>query len=143
MALDGLTAGQDITLTFTDANGDIKIVLIENFTWKYDTNIPKKVTMDGVTRHPKFWQGCSGSFTLFRTNATLEVYFSQGEGAYLLGGDQIPVTITQTITNADGTQNQWQFVDAVLDLSDGGNYSGQDTVTQTVTWMAAQRIQTI
>lgn len=143
MSLDGLTAGIDNKLTFTDANGNIVVTDIENFKWKYDTNIPKKVAMDGTTRHPKFWQGCSGSMTIFRTNATLEVYFSQGESSYLLGGDQIPVTITQTITNADGTQNQWQFIDAVLDLTDGGEYSGQDVVAQTVAFYAAKRSQTI
>jgi hypothetical protein len=143
MSLDGLTAGIDNKLTFTDANGNLQVTTIENFKWKYDTSIPKKVQMDGTTRHPKFWQGVSGDFTVFRTNPILEQYFSQAEGAYYLGGDQIPVTITQTITNADGTQNQWQFIDCVLDMTDGGNYSGSDVVTQTVTFMGAQRPQTI
>lgn len=143
MALDGLTSGIDNKLTFTDLNGNLVVQPIENFKWKYDTNIPKKVQMDGVTRHPKFWHGQSGEFTVFRDSPVLERYFSQGEGAYLLGGDQIPVTITQTIRNADGTSNQWQFIDAVLDMSDGGTYSGNDVVTQTINFFSAERIQTI
>lgn len=143
MALDGLTSGIDNTLTFTDVNGNLQVANIQNFTWKQDTNIPKKVQMDGVTRHPKFFQGSSGNFSVFRTNAVMEIYFSQSEAAYLLGGDQIPVTITQTIRNADGTINQFQFVNGVLDLTDGGTFSGDDVATQSISFMASQRIQTI
>lgn len=143
MALDGLSAGQDCKLTFTDANGNIQVSKIQNFRWKYDTNIPKKILMSGATLHPKFWQGCSGSFSVFRSGADLEIYFSEGEQSYLLGGDQIPVTITETIRNIDGTYNQWQFINGVLDLSDGGDFNGNDVVEQTVTFYASQRLRTI
>src|SRR5271166_5234906 len=123
MPLDGLTSGIDHKITITDLNGVQQFAIIENFTAKEDAPVDKIVAMDGTVRHPKFHQGWSGSFTLERNSAFQDSYFAQQEASYYLGADQVPVVITETITENDGSVSQWQFSQVVLVFDNAGNYS--------------------
>ncbi len=139
MSLDGLTSGIDNKITFTDANGVEHFQLIENFTSKEDATVDKKITMDGRVRHPKFHSGWSGSFSLQRNGNFTDAYFASQEAAYYLGADQLPITITQTITESDGTVSQYQYTSVVLVFESAGNYSGQEISMLNVSFMGERR----
>ena len=143
MPLDGLTSGIDNKITITDLNGVQQFAILENFTAKEDAPVDKVVAMDGNVRHPKFHQGWSGSFTIERNGPFQDAYFAQQEASYYLGADQIPATITQTITENNGTVSQWQFSQVVLTFEDAGNYSGTEIVKQNVSFMASRRFQLV
>lgn len=139
MPAAGLTIGADSKLTFVDVNGINRFLLLSNFTFKEDANINKKVMMDGEVRLPKFHTGISGSFNIERSNNDTDAYFASQEAAYYLGGDQLPMTITQTITESNGTVSQYQFTNVVLVLENGGSYSGEESVSMSVSFMASRR----
>lgn len=143
MPLDGLTSGIDHKIVITDINGVENFAIIENFTAKEDAPVDKIVAMDGTVRHPKFHQGWSGSFTIERNSAFQDSYFAAQESSYYLGLDQIPVTITETITENDGTVSQWQFSQVVLVFDTIGSFSGTEIVKQSVSFMAARRFQLV
>ncbi len=139
MAVDGLISGIDSKITFNDVNGVQKFVILENFTSKEDAVILKEISIDGVPRHPKLHQGWSGSFTLQRTNDVMDRYIALQEAAYYQGIDQVPMTITQTITEVNGSVSQYQYTGVVIALEDAGNYSGTEIVKQRVTFMARRK----
>lgn len=141
MPLDGLTSGIDHKITFTDINGVENFALIESFTSKEDATTDKLIQMDGNVRHPKFHQGWSGTIVLQRNSNFIDAYFAAQEASYYAGLDQIPVTITETITENDGTVSQWQYQQCVLTLDDAGSYSGTEIVKERMTFMASRKIK--
>src|ERR1700679_4233390 len=126
MAANGLSTGIDHRLTFTDITGVQNFVIIENFTAKEDAVIGKEIAIDGTVRHPKFHEGWSGDFTLQRSSNVMDNYIAIQEAAYYQGIDQLPVTITETITEPDGTVSQYQYTNVVVMMNDAGNWTGTD-----------------
>jgi hypothetical protein len=143
MPANGLNTGIDHKIVFTDINGVRQFIIIENFTSKEDAVMDKVVAMDGNVRHPKFHEGWSGSFTLQRTNNVMDNYIALQEASYYLGTDQIPMTITETITEPDGSTNQYQYTNVVVALEDAGNWSGTEIVRQRVSFMASRKIELV
>ncbi len=141
MAANGLSTGIDHKLVFNDINGVENFVIIENFTSKEDAVVGKEIAMDGTVRHPKFHEGWSGSFTLQRTSNFADNYFALQEAAYYLGIDQLPMIITETITEPDGSINQYQYTNVVLALEDAGNWSGTEIVKQRISFMASRKLE--
>ena len=141
MPLNGLTSGIDTRISFIDVNGVEHFALVESFTSKEDATTDKLIQIDGNVRHPKFHQGWLGSFVLQRNSSFTDAYFAAQEASYYLGIDQIPVTITQTITENDGSVSQWQYTQCVITLEDAGNYSGTEIVKQNVSFMGARKLQ--
>lgn len=139
--LDGLTSGQSTRLTIVDIDGVKNFSIIEAFSASENANIPDHTAMDGITRHPKFHMGWSGSFTYQRGSPALDNYIASSERNYYEGGDQVDATITQTISELDGTKSEWQFTGCVFMLTDGGQYSGTDIVKQSVTFKAKRKIR--
>lgn len=141
MPLNGLTSGIDSKITFIDITGVLRFAILESFTAKEDATTGKEIAIDGSVRHPKFHQGWSGSFVLERGSNFMDAYIATQETNYNLGLDQIPVTITQTITETDGTVSQYQYINCVVTLENSGNYSGTEIAKQNCTFMASRKIE--
>lgn len=140
-SLDGLTSGQSSTVTWTDIDGNKKFEILESFTFRENSNISDETAIDGVTRHPKFYMGWHGSAVYQRGSSALDDYFASQERNYYLGGDQINMTITQTIKEVNGSTTQWQFTGVVLMMEDGGSFSGTAIVKQSISWKANRRMK--
>lgn len=140
-SLDGLTSGISTTITFTNADGTQKWAILESFQSKPDAPTIKKVDINGKPRHAILPQGWSGTATMQRGSAALDSYWAAFERNYRLGGDQVDVTITQTIKDPDGTTSQWQYVDCAVVLEDAGTYSGTDIVMQSISFQCAAKQQ--
>jgi hypothetical protein len=143
MPANGLSTGIDHKLTFRDINGVQQFVIIESFMAKEDASIGKEIAMDGLVRHPKFHQGWSGSFVLQRSNNVMDHYIALQEAAYYRGVDQIPMTITETITETDGSISQYQYTNVVINLEDAGNWSGNEIAKQRIAFNASRRLELV
>ncbi len=141
MPLDGLTSGIDATLTLSDSTGILLFTLLESFTSREDATVDKLIQINGQVRHPKFHQGWSGTFMWQRNSAVLDSYIAQQEVRYYEKHDQINATINLLLTESNGTISQWQYRDCVFSLEDAGNYSGTEIVKQTLSFMAATKVQ--
>lgn len=137
---DGLTSGQSITIAWTDIDGNKDFEILESFTFKENSNAPDETAMDGTTRHPLFLFGWTGSAVFQRGSNFIDNYFAARERNYYLGGDQIDMTITQTIKELNGNISQYQFTGAVLQMEDGGTSSGTEIMKQTISWKSKRRI---
>jgi hypothetical protein len=141
MPANGLSTGIDSKLTFNDINGVLRVITIESLTAKEDATIGKEIAMDGTVRHPKFHQGWSGSFVIQRSNNVMDNYIALQEASYYVGVDQLPMTITQTITEVNGSVSQYQYTNVVIALEDSGMWSGTDVVKQHVSFSASRKLE--
>ncbi len=141
MPANGLNTGIDVKISFSDADGVQQFAILESFDAAENANAPEKVGIDGSTRFPKFHLGWKGTFVYQRNSNVLDAYIALQESQYYLGVDQLPGTITQTITENDGTVSQYSYSNVVLILEDAGTWSGTDIVTQKFSFMASRKQQ--
>ena len=141
MPANGLNYGIDVKITFTDATGVQQFAILESFSAAENANAPEKVAIDGTTRFPKFHFGWKGSFVFQRNSNVLDNYIALQEAQYYLGVDQLPGTITQTITENNGAISQFTYSNVVLVLEDAGHWSGTDIVMETFSFQASRKQQ--
>jgi len=142
MPVNGFTVGRDVTLTVIDGSGSpLPLGLITNFTSKQETTEQKVKGLDGITRPVKFYDGWSGSFDIERQDSTVDNYFAGLEEDYYAGISEKPSSITETITEVDGSVSQYKYQGVLLKLDDAGGKSGDKTVAQKLSFYASRRIK--
>jgi hypothetical protein len=141
MPLNGFSVGRDITLDVNGPTGPIRLNLITGFTRKQDTTDVRVKGLDGSTRHLVFYDGWSGSFDLERQDSVVDDLFSQLESDYYSGLNTPGMTITETITEVDGSVSQYRYTDVVLRLDDAGDWRGENSVKQRIGFMARRRFK--
>jgi hypothetical protein len=141
MPLNGFTVGRDLALNVQTPNGALSLTGLTKFTAKPDNKDQKLTLMSGRTVHLVFPDGWSGSFEVERIDSTFDDFFAAQEANYYAGLDLLPSTITETITEASGAVSQYQFVGVIFKLDDAGDWAGDATVKQKLSFVAEQRIK--
>ena len=140
MPVNQFNVGRDLTLTVVTGSGPLELTLITAFRSKQDSTEQKIKGIDGITRHVRFMDGWSGTFNLERRDRTVDDYFNQLETDYYAGIDETEVTITETITESDGSVTQYRYRDVLLKLDDAGEWRGDNTVKMSLGFIASRRM---
>lgn len=138
--LDGLTSGISTQIEITNVDGVKKFEILESFHSVQVAPILSETAIDGITRHPQLHREWTGTLVFQRGSNVLDLYVAERERFYYEGGDQVNLTVTQTIKELNGTVTRFQFTDLVLEMEDGGTYSGTDIVRQSFSWKCRRRI---
>jgi hypothetical protein len=141
MPLNGFSVGRDIATNIQTPTGSLNLSLITKFSAKPETTDKKIKGIDGRTRHLIFPDGWTGSFEVERQDSTVDDFFAAQEASYFAGQNLLPSTITETITEVSGATTQYQFTGVILKLDDAGDWAGDDSVKQKITFMAETRIK--
>lgn len=141
MPTNFFTTGRDIALDITTPDGPLRFSLITGFSSKPDITDQKVKGLDGITRHARFPDGWTGQFMVTRQDATIDNYFAQLEANYYAGLNEKPATITETITEPNGSVSQYRYLQVLLKLDDAGDYKGDKTVEQKVSFVASRRVK--
>lgn len=141
MPNNNFSVGRDISLTIITGSGPLRLNLQTNFTANQKTTDQTIKGLDGITRPVRFFDGWAGSLSLERQDSTIDDYFTQLESNYYAGINEQPVTITETITEVSGAISQYRYLGVLLSLADGGSWSSDSTVKQTINWVASRRIK--
>ena len=141
MPLNNFNVGRDVTLDIVGPSGPQRFNLITGFQSKQESTETRIKGLDGITRTVRFFDGWSGSFTIERQDSTLDDLFAQLEQNYYSGFNEQPMTITQTIQEVSGATTQYRYLNVVLKLDDAGNWQGDQTVKQTLSFMSSQRVK--
>src|ERR1700682_1229246 len=135
------SGGRDITLSVVTASGPLNFNLITSFKSKPDTTDAKVKGLDGITRHVRFMDGWSGSFMIERQDSTVDDYFAQIEANYYAGLSEQGATITETITEPSGQMTQYRYIRVLLRLDDAGEWRGDATVKQSLSFVSSNRLK--
>lgn len=135
----GYTVGRDIAVDINTPAGKLRIPKIISFDSKPQVATQKITPLNGVTDEIQIPTGWHGTITAERMDATLDDFWAKWEDNYYNGIDQPRGTITETITEANGTVSVFRYEGVSFHLTDAGNKQGEKTVNQTLSWTANRR----
>ncbi len=141
MPVNGFSVGRDVSLSIVTASGPLRLSLITGFSAKPNTKDQPIKGMDGVTRHLRLPDGWAGSFDVERQDSTVDDYFAQLEANYYAGQNEAPATITETITEPNGSVTQYRYTGVLLKLDDAGSWTGDASVKQRLSFIASRKLK--
>lgn len=139
MPLNGFSVGRDVSLDIVTPTGPIRFSMVTKFMSKQDLVDKKIKGLDGITRHLRFPDGWTGSFEIERQDSTADDYFAAQEENYYQGQNELPCTITETIQEVNGSITQYRYVGVLLKFEDAGEWKGDESVKQKVSFVSARR----
>jgi len=142
MSNNSFSSGRNITLTVVTASGPLELNQITGFQSAPVLRSIASNCIDGVMRNVDVPEGWRGTFTIARQDNTLDEYFAKREADYFAGKTAQPATITETISEGDGSISQYRYIGVTLRLADAGGWQAGQTVKQSVSFLAAQRMST-
>ncbi|WP_416052753.1 hypothetical protein [Cupriavidus basilensis] len=141
MPLNGFSVGRDISTNIQTPTGLLPLPGLTKFSAKPETTVKKVKLINGRTKTLIFPDGWAGSFEVERMNGDIDTFFAAQEANYYAGQNLLPSSITETITEADGSTSQYQYTGVILKLDDSGDWAGDETVKQKLSFTAETRIK--
>lgn len=126
--------GRDLAVSFT-AGGQT----IAQFGLHTDTHIKpmwtetrsKPTNNGGIPEARTIYGGYEVDLTFDRVDGTGDAIMQFLEDNYIAGNPDIIVTLQVTIRNANGTVDQFLYLDGIMYPTDGGHFKQTDNVPQT------------
>ncbi|QBJ80514.1 hypothetical protein [Aquitalea sp. USM4] len=137
----GYNTGKDVALDINGPNGPIRISKIMSFDSKPKTTSQEITPLNGQTDELLIPKGWTGSFEVERTDATLDTWWAQFESDYYNGVPQAAATITETISETDGSVSVFRYTNVIMKLEDAGKKEGDKTIRMSVSFTARRRIK--
>lgn len=142
MPMNGFNVGRDISVQIVGYDGTIKsFALLTGFDSKQNTNKVSIKAMDGIVRFLEIPDGWDGTFEYERQDDTIDSYFANLEAGYYGGQNIQSATITETITQPDGSNVQYRFTGVMFKLDDAGSWKGDQSVKLKLSWCASRRLK--
>lgn len=139
--INGYSVGRDITVNINTPNGPLRLSTITGFSSKPNTEKREVRGLDGIRRPLVFPDGWNGSFTVERQDSTLDDFWALIEANYYAGQGIPNATITETVSEPDGSVNQYKYLGVIFILTAAGDWKGNETVAQTLEFEAEQRVK--
>jgi hypothetical protein len=141
MPISGYNVGRDVSLVLFTSAGVIGTAALKDFTSKQITTKIKQILIDGSMNPRNLPEGWEGSFTFARIDSSIDDYFANDEANYYNGGQPPSITITETITNVDGSISSYAYTQVAIDFADAGSWAGNKEVDVKIDFMAGRRVK--
>lgn len=142
MPANGFTVGKDVSIVIVTPSGDFTLpITTKSFDKKPSYNTQIGVYIGGEALGFNAPTGWNLTFQVDRSSSLVDDFFAAQEAGYFAGHDQLTGTITETITEVNGSVSQFRYTKVILKLDDAGNYVGDAKVNQTISAFASRRIK--
>lgn len=142
MPFNNFSIGKDVVLDVVTPSGVLALpVTTTGFEAKPQYNRIKSIGLDGLNREASVPQGWEGTITLDRRDSAIDDFFAKQEAGYYAGQNVMTATITETISESDGSVSQYQYTNVSLRFEEAGNKKGDDKIEQKIGFFASQRLQ--
>lgn len=131
------------SVTLTDQNGGyypLGKIIDFHATPEHSTIEVKAINLGGRIPRKKNLNGWKGQISVARQDGTLDSLQRAEEQRYLSGQPQLYYNIYHTITNQDGTQNEYQYVKCLVTLTNPGSWKLGAEVEMTLDFEAEERV---
>lgn len=143
-ATNGFTVGRDVLIDITLSTGPLRLPsTTTGFDAKQETKEINSHGLDGVNRFAELPAGWKGTVEMDRSDSTIDDYFAQLEADYYAGKLTSPATITETISEANGTVSQYRYIGVVFKFAEAGKKRGDDKVMQSIAFSASKRVKVL
>lgn len=143
MPMNNYSVGRDVTLTVTTPDGQLATHNVTKFSSKQDTKQQKFTLLNGRIVNMRFPDGWSGTMEVARADDSLDAYIAALEDAYYAGKNEQGCSITEIITEPDGSISEYQYTGVIFTLANAGDWSGEAQVNQQLSWVASRRIKRV
>ncbi len=137
-AINGLSVGRSWTANIFTQFGEFVIPTITMFEIHATPVMDKSIPVDGNIRYVVIPSGFTGSIEADRSSDVIEQYWTNYESAYYQGENLLPSTITQTITEPDGSITQMIARGVMFEGQDFGNWVGNSIIKQRLNFYASR-----
>jgi len=142
MPTNAFNVGRDVSLDIIDpVQGPLRFGLRTGFDGKPQYKKLESHALDGIPRFAAIPAGHQITFMFDRADSRIDAYFASQEAAYFAGAVLPNVTITETITEVDGSVTRWKYTGVSLTLEDAGTWKGDAITTQSISAMASKKVQ--
>ena len=143
MPVNNMSIGKDVGVVINTTTGVLNIpaAAITSFSSQPVTENESRIGFDGVSRYLVVPTGWKGSFDVDRMSSAVEDWWASYESAYFAGQTTQPGTITETITNPDGSITQYRYTGVMFDLQDLGTREPTKVIKQKLSFMASRRVK--
>lgn len=149
MPVNGYTTGRDVQVVLNQVGGGNltgNTVLSPAQITGFDAKPMKREVWARPLNSPPapiyMPDGWKGTIEVDRMDSTLDAYQAGIEANFWNGVNLVSGTITETITEDDGSQTVIQFNNCMFWVEDPGSYKADGNVTQRVEFSAGQRVVT-
>jgi hypothetical protein len=140
MPLNGYSIGKDAVFTINTPNGILRVTLT-GFDAKPVYTDLKSVPLDKPPVHMSIPSGWKGTAKLDRMDSSVDDYVAANEAAYYAGQSILQGTITQTITEVNGTTSRFRYTNVNLRVVDPGAWASEKLVEQSLEFEASRRLK--
>lgn len=143
MTINTFSVGKDCTIDLYDpmVGGVVAFAIVTSFDAKAITTKLRSKGMDGYNRFGTEYDGWDLSINIDRANPAADNFFAVREANYHAGVPMLPMTLTQTIQEADGSVSVFRYEGLDLEFPDAGVYKNGSMITQKITGQASRRIK--
>jgi len=142
MAIGPFNTGRDVVLDVTTPTGALRLPTTTT-DWeakpKYKTI--ESVALSGENNHANVPIGWTGTIGLDRTDDAIDAFFATLEANYYAGINIGYATITETISEGNGSVSQYRYTKVALRLEEHGKFVGDDRIQVRIGFEASRRIR--
>ncbi len=137
--VNSFSVGKDISVTVVANGATLSIAgkTAAEFKPMYSERVSHG--LDGIVRFMPIPAGWEGTIEFDRKDSGVETFFATVESGYYSGAGISAGTVTQTITNPDGSISSFLYSGAMFTLREAGNWKGDDKVTMRIDMKASTR----
>lgn len=143
MPVNGYTVGRDVVVDIIGPAGPLRFSVRTGFSAKANMKSQTVDRADGIIDHLEMPGGWTGTFDFERAGAQIDDYFAETEAAFYRGENLRNGSITETITEPDGSISQYRYQGVAMKYDDAGEKGGTATVKQKISWSASRRVKAI
>lgn len=134
-----ISIGRDVSVVLTVGGQTIDLQNVTGFEAVPQYANLRVDRLDGTVLNAELPKGWTGRFAMERSNDNLDTFFAQAEALWMSGGVLQNGSITQAITEADGSVSRYQFTNCALKFG-AQNWKPESPVAMEVSFIATQRV---
>lgn len=140
MPVNGVNVGRDVTVVLVDSSSTTMDFSIRTgFTKTPNTTEITSISADGIVRTLYLPAGWTGTLDYDRADSAIDDFFADMESDYYSGESLESATITETITEVDGSVSQYKYTGVIFKLNNAGDSTGEGKISMQVGWAAQRR----
>ena len=142
MPYNNFSLGKDVVLDVITPQGPLRLPsTVTGFESKPIYNRIKSKPLNGINLEAAVPEGWEGTITLDRKDNAVDAFFAAQEAGYYAGQNVLTASITETISEADGSVSQYRYTNVSLRFDEAGNKQGDNKIEQRIGFFASQRVR--
>lgn len=141
MSVFQFNTGVDTTLTIITQNGPLTVSILTSFDAKQMTTSLRSKDINGTNYFAEVPMGWESSFRVDKASDDIDAFFAALESDYYSGNTITGGTISQIVSNPDGSVSEYMFTGVAFKYDNAGDWAGDKKVEQQFSAKSDKRLK--